>query len=140
MLPNFEVYRRSDPPRDDTPTVTISRTSVHLNKHALALLGRPETVELLCDPKHLIVGIRPAPGGDEATTFKVHTTRDGGGGRVDARGFADRYNLPVETPRRWTAYLDGGVMCVDIRQPGESMPAQVPAPTGFITTTEGRRP
>jgi hypothetical protein len=136
MLPNFEMYRRPDPPRDDTPTVTISRTSLHMNRHALDLLGRPGTVELLCDPKALIVGIRPAPGGEEATTFKVHTTRDGGGGRVDARGFADRYNLPVETPRRWLAYLDGGVLCVNVRDASESMQVQVhinpPQPTGSL--------
>lgn len=142
-MPNFEVYHRPDPPAADTPTVTISRTSVHLNKPAIELLelarlhGRAGTVELLCDPENRTVGIRPAESDDEVTTFKVHTTRDGGGGRVDAPGFADRYALPVD--RRWPAHLDGGVLCVDATQPGEDVHKQmhvhVPQPTGFITTT-----
>lgn len=141
MPPNFKVYRRPAPATADTPTVTISRTSVHLNKPAIELLellrlhGRAGTVELLCDPQAGIVGIRPATGTDADTAFTVHTTRDGGGGQVDAPGFADRYNLPVETPRRWTAYLDGGVLCVDVRSPGESVHVQIPQPTGFVTTT-----
>lgn len=143
-MPNFEVYQRPTPAPANTPTVTISRTSLHLNKHAIELLelarlhGRAGTIELLCDPETLIVGIRPVGDtADDATIFTVRTTRDGGGGRVDAPGFADRYNLPVD--RRWPAYLDGGVLCVDASQPGENvhkqMHVQMPQPTGFITTT-----
>jgi len=121
MAPNFEVFRQPTPAAAPA-TVTISSTGVSLNKAAVNLLGRrPRTVELLFDRDNRIMGIRPViavPAG-EGTMFQLDVLRDGGGARIATREFAAHYNIP--TGRRWPAYLDGGVLCVDLN--GESTEA-----------------
>ncbi|MFD6565475.1 hypothetical protein [Micromonospora profundi] len=114
MIPNFEVFHRPKSTPDDTPTVTISPAAMTLNKAALELLGHPERVELLYDRGQHLMGIRPAGDGDRQSSFKATPTPQGGA-KVAHRSFVNHYGIPAGPARRWPAFLDGGVLCVDLK-------------------------
>lgn len=113
MIPNFEVFHRPKPTPDDTPTVTISPAAMTLNKAAVELLGNPERVELLFDRDHHVMGVRPSTREDNRSSFKASPTPNGGA-KVAHRSFVTHYKISAAPARRWPAYLDGGVLCVNL--------------------------
>lgn len=117
MTPNFEVFHRPKPTPDVIPTVTISPAAMTLNKTALELLGHPDRVELLFDRDHRLMGIRPAVDGDKRSSFKASPATSGGA-KVAHRSFVTHYGIQTAPARRWPAYIEGGVLCVNLN--GES--------------------
>jgi len=98
--------------------VTIGPSGLHLNKAAVDLLDRPAAVELLYDRERRIVGVRATADREDLSAFKLSITRDGGGAKVAAHSFTNHYGVDTTHARRWPAYLDGGVLCVDLNGDG----------------------
>ena len=118
-MANFETFRRSLVPLRSKPAVTIHvRGTVSLNASAVAALGSPAAVELLYDKVLRIVGFR-ATDPKKDTAHALRPTADGTGPSVvSALTFLRFHDLQPAVSRRWEAYLDDGVLCVDLRLPG----------------------
>lgn len=97
-------------------TIT-QRGCLLLNRAARAAMGEPEAVELLYDQAERIVGLRPVPV-ETPHAFRVGISGDGAWGSIGALGFVRHYGIDRSVARRRLAYLDDGVLCVDLRQPG----------------------
>ncbi|MDP9115721.1 MAG: hypothetical protein M3O28_00330 [Actinomycetota bacterium] len=117
-MPNFETFRRALLPLKSEPFVTIQkRGTMSLNLSAFVALDSPVSVELLYDRGKEIVGIRVAdPRADNA--YHVRTTSPSGPFVVSAMAFTKFYDLDIAVTRRWPAYLDNGVLCVDLTKDG----------------------
>jgi hypothetical protein len=118
-MPHFEVFRKRMVPLVKTPYVTIQkRGTMSFNKAAHAALGAPKAVELLFDPDERIVGVR----GVDPSEPHAYAVRDQAHREttfvISGTAFTGYYGIPTEISRRWSAYMDDGVLCIDLKQPG----------------------
>lgn len=119
-MPNFEVFKKRTPPPPAQATITIQgRGILSLNRTAYDLLGHPKAVELLFDPAERIMGLRAVDvAGEDSyplrSAGKTDTTF-----LVSAVAFTKYYDLPRDSSRRYEAYMDGDVLCVNMSEPGE---------------------
>jgi hypothetical protein len=118
---NFQVFQRRIPQRiSDQPTATITMPGyISLNRAAHIALGEPVAVELLFDRAEHIMGLRPVP----VETPHAFPVRPQGGKRggpviVSAQAFTRHYGIRQAVSRRWSAYVDDGVLCIDLKQAG----------------------
>lgn len=118
-MPQFETFTKSMVPLKRDPHVTIQRRgTMSLNKSAYVALGSPEAVELLYDPAERIVGLRPVdPRADHAYTVRASTTSGSGTFAISAMAFTRFYDIDTTQSRRWPAYLDDGVLCINLNHP-----------------------
>lgn len=119
-MPQFEVFRKRTVPLVKQPYVTIQKRGVFsLNKAAHAALGEPRAIELLYDPTEKIVGIRSA----EETVEHAYMLRSSLAKRessllVSGRAFTQYYGINTDISRRWPAYVEDGILCIDLKQAG----------------------
>jgi hypothetical protein len=102
------------------PWVTLTkRGTISLNPAAYALLDNPVAVVLLYDEENAIVGLR-ASGGREPGARYVRSPKgkEAGPYLISAMAYIRFYAIPVDESRRWIAYLEDEVLCVDLREPG----------------------
>jgi hypothetical protein len=118
--PNFEAFRKEQVALKREPQVTIQKRGViSLNNSAYTALGAPEAVELLYDVQSRIVGLHPVDARASRACFLRSPTGNGSGPFViSAMAYLHYYDIDLGSTRRWTAFLDGGILCVDLRQPG----------------------
>jgi hypothetical protein len=119
-MPNFETFHRSKLRLSDEPTVTVHhRGTLSLNASAFTCLGQPVAVDLLFDRELRIIGLQPA---DPSSRHCVFIRRAGPTARgpflVSARSYAKFYDIDIPQTMRWPAELIGGVLCVNIDDPG----------------------
>ncbi len=118
-MPQFQVFKKRTVPLVKQPYVTIQKRGVFsLNKAAHDELGTPEAIELLYDPDEKIVGIR----GVKASVEHAYPLRSGVANRessflVSGRAFTQYYGIETDVSRRWPAYMDDGILCIDLKQP-----------------------
>ncbi len=118
-MPKFEVFDPRATPRVKEPFVTLQRKGVFsLNRAANALLGEPTSVELLYDTQARIVGFRPVDS-DAPTAYAVQTVESGSSFLVAGTRFLAHYDIDHSTSTRWPAYLDGGVLCINLSKDGQ---------------------
>lgn len=120
-VPDFETFTRRMVPLTKAPFVTIQkRGTISMNKVAMAAMGNPQTVELLYDRKNHIVGFRPVdPSVEHAYAPRgVGSATDPTTYIVAAAAFARYYAIDTSVSRRWHAYMDGDVLCVDLKTDG----------------------
>lgn len=122
-MPNFESFSRGLVPLKSDPTLTIhKRGLLSLNRSAFDALGSPDAVELLYDRQAAIVGLRTTSGSAGDAVYVRPATRSASGPWVvSAMAFVRYYEIDTEVSRRWAAYLDDGVLCVDLTGPAESV-------------------
>lgn len=116
-MPQFETFTRSLVPLKREPHVTIQRRgTMSLNKSAHVALGSPAAVELLYDAGERIVGLRAVdPRADHA--YMVRPTNAANGPfAISAMAFTKFYGIVTDRSLRWPAYLDDGVLCIDLNQ------------------------
>lgn len=119
----FEVFDKRQSPLAKAPTITIQRRGLmSMNRAAFNLIGAPSTVELLYDRDAHVVGIRPASE-DVPHAYSVRFQGDKETGPVVIAGtaFCQFYDIDTETSRRWTPSVSGGILCIDLTQPGTTV-------------------
>jgi hypothetical protein len=119
-VPEFEVFKKRMVRPTEQPHVAIQRRGVFsINKAAYEALGSPGAVELLYAEDEKIVGLRASTGNAEyayplrPTQAKSDTTFMASG-----QAFTNYYGIVTTTSRRWAAYMDGDILCIDLKQPG----------------------
>jgi hypothetical protein len=119
-MTEFQRFSRDLVALKRDPWVTIQkRGTISLNRAAYLLLGSPKAVDLLYSSEHQIVGLRPGdPRDRDAVAVRSPTGKDGGPFVVSGLAYIRFYEVLVDTSRRWPAYLENGVLCVDLREPG----------------------
>lgn len=107
-------------PMRAVPHVTIQkRGTLSLNRSAFDALGAPDAVELLYDRDARIVGLRAAPvTSDDASLVRATSKVGRGPWVVSAMAFTKFYEIDISTTLRHEAYLEDGVLCVDLRRSG----------------------
>lgn len=114
-MPNFESFSKRLVPTKATPLVTIQkRGAMSLNRSAWCAIDSPKAVELLYDRTAHIIGLRPIePDADNAYPVRPATT-SAGPYVISAMAFSHFYEIDTVTTRRWPAYLEDGVLCIDL--------------------------
>lgn len=119
-MPEFEVFRKRMVPLVKQPYVTIQRRGVLSFNHAAhEALGKPAAIELLYDAAAQVMGVRGVdPTTEHAYAFRQTAGRSNGSFMVSGIAFAKYYGIPTEVSRRYPAYMDGDVLCVDLSAEG----------------------
>lgn len=114
-MPNFESFSKRMVPTKSMPAVTIQRRgALSLNRAAYSAIGSPHAVELLYDRSARVIGVRPIKA-DADNAYAVRpATRKSGPFVVSAMAFSQFYDIDTSCTRRWPAYLEDGVLCVDL--------------------------
>ncbi|MEJ5869363.1 hypothetical protein WDV85_16655, partial [Pseudokineococcus sp. 5B2Z-1] len=114
----FKVFEKTSAPLAKVPTVTIQKARVFsISRSAHALIDSPAHVELLWDPERSIVGFR-ATEETNPNAFATRSTSDTAPVIVAGAKFIDVYKIDASVSRRWVAYEEDGILCVDISEPG----------------------
>jgi hypothetical protein len=118
-MAQFERFSHDQVALKRDPWVTIQkRGTVSLNRSAYVALGSPSAAELLYDTESQIVGLRECdPHDRDAVHFRSPTGKDAGPFLLSAMAYLRFYGIAVVGSRRWLAYLEDGVLCVDLRAP-----------------------
>lgn len=117
-MPQFELFTKRMTRPGGTPTVTIQKRGVmSFNKAAHQALGDAEAVELLYDPTEKIIGFRPADDPNAKHSYRLRSVA--GKARstfmISGTAFANYYEIDTSESRRWDAYVDDGILCVDLK-------------------------
>lgn len=118
----FEVFQKTSAPLAKVPSVTLQKTGVlSLNRAAMALIDTPTYVELLWDADRKVMGLRAAAEANpNAYPARPQNAKaDKGPILVAAGTFAQYYKIELEASRRWTPFVEEGVLCIDMSQPGQ---------------------
>lgn len=112
----FHVFDRATTSRSDNlPVVRIQKNGeFHVNDTALELIGKPQAVELLYDPKNNVLGLRPA----DITNPRAYPRRNDKH-RPHMHIFAGRsftlfHGIDTSFARRYPAKLVDGILVVDL--------------------------
>jgi hypothetical protein len=116
-MAQFDRFSRDQVARKRDPWVTIQkRGTISLNRSAYEMVGSPAAVELLYDADSRIVGLRECdPRDRDAVRVRSPTGKDAGPFVVSAMAYLRFYEIAFDGSRRWLAYLEDGVLCVDLR-------------------------
>jgi hypothetical protein len=120
VTPNFQVFRKRMSAALKKPAVTIQKAGgISFNAAAYEALGRPEAIELLFDPETRIMGARPvAPSETHSYPVRPPSTKRDPGFIISGKAFTAFYDIPTDVARRRLAYLQDGILCVDLNEPG----------------------
>lgn len=114
-MPDFAEFERKLARTPGVPFVTLTeRGVISFSVPAYELLGSSQAVKLLYDDAEGIVGFKAAAPDDEnAYTFRRSgtTTRS-----LSAARFCR--HVGIRETRRWPVYLEDGIVCADLKQPG----------------------
>ena len=129
-MANFETFNRGLLTLKSEPHVTIQRRgAMSMNRSAFIAIGSPDAVELLYDREARVIGLRPVRAtADHAYQVRRSTRADSGPWVISAMAFMHYYDIDIAKTRRWCAYLDHDVLCVDLNQ--EPTIVQNPRRTG----------
>ncbi|MEX0789246.1 MAG: hypothetical protein WD178_00555 [Actinomycetota bacterium] len=118
-MPKWETFRGRGASVVKKPYITFQKSgSLALSKPAYEMLGRPTHAELLYDPEERIIGVRAVPAGVDHAYPLRHTETNPNQYLISGVAFLKYYDLEVKVSRRYPAYLDEGVLCVDLKTQG----------------------
>jgi hypothetical protein len=121
----FEVFQEQRS-RAKEPSVTVQkRGTIAMNRAAADLIGRPAAVELLYDAELAVIGLRAV----DASAAHAYTVRPTGtrkqvseghpgGFVVSGVAFLKHHRIDIRQATRYHVYVDGDVLCLDLRQTG----------------------
>jgi hypothetical protein len=118
-MPNFQTFKKRMVPLAKQPYMTLQRRgTMSFNAAAHAALGMPQAVELLYDPDERIIGVRAV----EPTVEHAYPLRSPGNTErsfiLSGTAFTKYYGIDTTRSVRRPAYLEGDVLCVDLKDPG----------------------
>ncbi|WP_433730799.1 hypothetical protein ACQP2Y_21045 [Actinoplanes sp. CA-051413] len=112
-MTGFETFRRPAP-ESDRPEITVGDgDTLRLNEASIRALRTPHAVELQFDPEVPAIALRSVHPDQSPDAFDVDFLPEGGA-RVNAEEFLRHYGLAFSEPRRLPAYMDKGVLRVDV--------------------------
>lgn len=120
----FEVFQKTSAPLAKVPSVTLQKTGVlSINRSAMALIETPTQVELLWDADRKIIGLRATdPNNPNAYPARPQNAReDKGPILVAGATFTQYYKIDTTVSRRWVPFVEGGVLCIDLSKPGQTV-------------------
>lgn len=119
-MPDFETFTRRMIPLVKKPSITIQkRGTMSINKAAHMALGSPAAVELLYDKTEQIVGLRAVdPVVDHAYPVRAQNNKDDGPFILSGSAFTKYYKINTSEARRFTAEMQGDVLCINLRGDG----------------------
>ena len=117
-MPNFEEFDRKQAGNPQVPSVTLtSRGAISFSFSAWELIGSPEAVKLLYDPDERIAAFKPAKKG-ERNAYVIRENRSVR--TVMATAFCAHIGVKDSgESRRWPLYVEDGIGCIDLKQPGD---------------------
>lgn len=123
-MPEFQVFKRSMLPQRREPAVTLQkRGTISMNRAAFTAIGSPGAVELLFDRDARIVGMRQVDAHSlDAHFVRPSTAAPTGPYIVSAMAFFNVYSIDLDESRRWPAYLEDDVLCIDLNS--DSIPVR----------------
>ncbi|ROQ05547.1 hypothetical protein EDF54_2166 [Rathayibacter sp. PhB93] len=111
----FEVFDKRMAPLAKAPSVTIQKRGIFsINKAAHKLIGEADTVELLYDKEEQIIALRPSSD-SHAYVVRSQAGRDTGQVVMSATAFTQYYDIDTAVSRRWTPYVQDGMLCIDLK-------------------------
>ncbi len=118
----FEVFKRERVPSSTDPTVTIQKTGrLSLNKAAFVQLAQPKFVELLYDRDQRLIGLRKV----SKSTHHGYPVRPVSANAtswvISGKAFLDFYDITMDATRRSIAQIQGRMLVVDLKRPGEKV-------------------
>jgi len=120
-LEGFEAWdrRRQAPARHEDRGAFVAvwaDATISISNAAYELLGSPDTVQLLFDPRLRRIGIRPVERDAARAVYSSYFFLGGGGQNlIPARRFCEHYGVPVGETRRYTPKeVVDGVLVVDL--------------------------
>lgn len=115
----FETFTKRMVPLAKAPYVTIQkRGTMSFNAAANAALGNPEAVELLYDRDEKIMGVRKVdPTVEHAYPLRSPAQTDRSF-ILSGTAFTKFYGIETEVSVRRQAYMEGDILCIDLKQPG----------------------
>ena len=116
----FEVFDKRMTPLVKAPSVTIQKRGViSLNKAAHDLIDNTETVELLFDRDRQVMAVR-ATDDSSPHAYAVRSASKRGPGQavISATAFTAYYGIDTTATRRWKPFVEDGMLCVDLTEPG----------------------
>jgi hypothetical protein len=118
-MPDFEVFKKRTPPPQADAYVTVQKKgTLGFNRAAYEKLGRPKAIELLYDPAEKIIGLRGADEASEhAYPIRSAALKRDSSFLVSGTAFCNYYGIDITSARRWHAYEDGDILCVDLKKP-----------------------
>ncbi|WP_035930680.1 hypothetical protein [Kocuria rosea] len=134
----FEVFDKRMTPLAKAPSVTIQKRGViSLNKAAHDLVGNAETVELLYDRDRQVMALRAADDSSpHAYAVRNGSKRGPGQAIVSATAFTQHYGIDTTATRRWKPFIEDGMLCVDLTEPGTVITGNRTKPTASIQDAE----
>ena len=120
----FVVFEKGSAPIKTVPSITIQRRGLFsINRAAWEMIGNAEAVELLWDAENRVIGIRPTEVANvNAYPVRPQATPSAKAGRgpmvIAGNLFTKFIELNTEEAHRWIPYMDGNVMCIDLKVPG----------------------
>lgn len=115
-MPQFEVFKKRSKPLNGQSYVTVQRRgTMSMNTAAYNALGSPAAIELLYDAAERIIGMRPA---EQSSEYAYPMRGVRGSYVLSGIAFANYYGIDTSVSRRYPAYVEDGVLCVDLK--GES--------------------
>lgn len=120
-MPDFEVFDKSILARGRGPAVTILKgRMLSLNRAAHLALDEPHAVELLFDRKKRIVGLRAVPPNIAHACFVRSSGRSANSPHlVSAMAFLAHYEIDATESRRWPAWVENDILCVNLEDESE---------------------
>ena len=114
----FETFKRQRLKPGAEPLVTIQKKGVlSLNRAAYVALEEPQAVELLYDRDARLIGLRKADSSVEHA-YAIRTFGKGGTWLVSGTAFTNYYDIDTSVPTRRAGRMDGGVLIIDLNDPG----------------------
>jgi hypothetical protein len=111
----FEVFNKRLAPLAKAPTVTIQKKGIFsFSKTAHKLIGEPASVELLYDADDAIIALRPSTE-PHAYAMRSQGGRETGQVIMSATAFTQYYAIDTTVSRRYTPYVQDGMLCIDLR-------------------------
>jgi hypothetical protein len=126
-MAQFEVFSKDLLQQHAPLTVTLlKRGIISLSRSSYVAMSQPEAVELLYDRGSQTIGVAPVVANSDHSCFVRQTPS---AFLIGAVAFLTHYGLMREASYRWPAYLERGVLCVDLSEPGT-----------WVTSNRARRP
>lgn len=118
-MPQFETFTKRRTRIDTTPAMTLQMGGgMGFNQAAYEALGSPKAVELLYSVDEKIIGIRAIDIGQiHAFPVRAPSKKRDSGFLISGRAFTKYYEIDTSVARRWKAYMDHDVLCVDLTSP-----------------------
>jgi hypothetical protein len=116
VVAEFQVFSKALVPLKRDPTVTLQKNgAISLNRASFVILGSPAAVELLYDKETRTIGMR---GVDAEVEHGYAVRAVAGPGSapfvISGLSFLRFYKVEQAVSRRWIAYSDGDVLCIDV--------------------------